>query len=793
MTTPRVTDWDDPGRLDAEMAAEQAVIDRAYARIEAMREAARSVSADVMESTPGGTHQARLERDVRVRVTERRLASLQVGEAGLVFGRTDAESGECHHIGRVAISDDDNESLVVDWRAPAAEPFYRATPGLPMGLVRRRHLIVRGRRLTGLDDELLAEPRADGDLVLVGEGALLAALERTRTGRMSDIVATIQREQDEIVRSPLAGIVLVQGGPGTGKTAVAIHRAAYLLYTFRFPLERAGVLLVGPNRVFLRYIEQVLPALGEDTVNLATPADLVPTAVSGTEPDAVARLKGDARMATIVANAVGDRQRALPRPLKLLWQGGYLTLSVGESRRIVDIVRRRPGTHNERRRQVERMVLRHLLGQLDVDDGPGNGERGKGEGAKGESDREALADAVRGQRPVVAALERMWPELSPEELLHDLFGWPALVKLAGRGVLDDGNVDDGRVDDDRVDDDWAAMLHRPRSARVEDVAWTDADLALLDEASVHLGRRPRRRRSADSEARRAAREDRLHAVASLDDVDDLMRQQVLRRLEADAAAAENHDDGEELQLWSRTFGHVVVDEAQDLSPMQLRMIGRRCPSGSMTIVGDLGQASGPWAPASWAEVVAHLPAHRPPRQAELTVSYRTPTEVMDVAAGVLAVAAPELSPSRSVRRAGVDPVFTQVGGPEREHPELERTVVEAVEAEGAAVPDGKVAVITAPSLVDGLRTLLPESRTGPAMLDAPLAVVSVQQAKGLEFDSVIVVEPARIVAEHPHGGRALYLALTRTTRRLRVVSSEPLPAGLEPPTASATAGSQPVP
>ncbi len=746
MTTPSVTDWDDPGRLDTEMAAEQAVIDRAYNRIEAMRDAARAVSADVIESTPGGTHQARLERDVRVQVTERRLASLQVGEAGLVFGRTDAESGERHHIGRVAISDADNESLVVDWRAPAAEPFYRATPGLPMGLVRRRHLIVRGRRLTGLDDELLSEPRADGGLVLVGEGALLAALERTRTGRMSDIVATIQREQDEIVRSPLAGIVLVQGGPGTGKTAVAIHRAAYLLYTFRFPLERAGVLLIGPNRVFLRYIEQVLPALGEDTVNLATPADLVPTPVRGREPDAVARLKGDARMVKVVAQAVGDRQRALPRSLKVLWQGRYLTLSPAESRRIVDIVRRRTGTHNERRRQVDRMVVRHLVGQLEVDE---------------ETDKEGLAATIRAQRPVIAALERMWPDLSPEELLHDLFGWPALVKLAGRGLLTD---------------EEAAMLHRPRSARVEDVAWTDADLALLDEAAVHLGRRPPRRRSADTEARQSAREDRQHAVASLDDVDDLMRQQVLRRLEADAAAADAQEDGDDLQLWSRTFGHVVVDEAQDLSPMQLRMIGRRVPSGSMTIVGDLGQASGPWAPASWGDVVAHLPAHRPPRQAELTVSYRTPTEVMDIAAGVLAVAAPELSPSRSVRRAGVDPVFTQVDATA-----LEQAVLEAVEAERAAVPDGKVAVITAPSLVDSLRALLPDNRTGPAMLDAPLAVVSVQQAKGLEFDSVVVVEPARIVAEHPHGGRALYLALTRTTRRLQVVFSEPLPAGLVPP------------
>ncbi len=294
------------------MQAEQAVVDRAYARLEAMRDAARAVSADVIETTPGGTHQARLERDVRVLLTERRLASLQVGEAGLVFGRTDATDGERRYIGRLAISDEDNEPLVVDWRAPAAEPFYRATPGAPMGLVRRRHFILRGRTLTGLDDELLtAEPTGD-DLVLVGEGALLAALERSRSGRMADIVATIQREQDEIVRSPLPGIVVVQGGPGTGKTAVALHRAAYLLYTFRFPLERAGVLLIGPSRIFLRYIEQVLPALGEHTVNLATPADLVPTPVRGRDVPAAARLKGDTRMAAVIAQAVVDRERGLP-------------------------------------------------------------------------------------------------------------------------------------------------------------------------------------------------------------------------------------------------------------------------------------------------------------------------------------------------------------------------------------------------------------------------------------------------------------------------------------------------
>jgi DNA helicase IV len=737
-----------------EIRAEQAVVDRAYFRLEAMRDAARAVSADVLETTPGGTHQARLERDVRVQLTERRLASLQVGEAGLVFGRTDATDGERRYIGRVAISDEDNEPLVVDWRAPAAEPFYRATPGAPMGLVRRRHFILRGRLLAGLDDELLTAEPPDGDLVLVGEGALLAALERSRSGRMADIVATIQREQDEIVRSPLPGIVVVQGGPGTGKTAVALHRAAYLLYTFRFPLERAGVLLIGPSRIFLRYIEQVLPALGEHTVNLATPADLVPTPVRGQDTPEAARLKGEAAMARVVAQAVGDRERGLPAPIALLWKSQRVRLSVRDSRRIIEQVKRRRGTHNERRIQVERMVVRHLLGQLELEDD----EAREGDG------REDIARVLRADREVVTALERMWPVLTPEELLHDLWGWPALIRLAGRGVLDEGQV---------------ALLHRPRSPRLADVPWTEADLPLLAEAREHLGAVAKKRRAGPGDSDGPAGWEREKVVDSLGDLDPQMRRDLLRHLEAlDPRATAG--DADSVELWDRTFGHVVIDEAQDLSPMQLRMIGRRVPSGSMTIVGDLGQASGSWAPRSWDEVVAHLPSteRRPARRAELTVNYRTPSEVMDVAARVLAVVAPDLTPSRSVRQSGTDPVFTAVAADD-----LEAAVVEGARAEREAVPDGKVAVITSPSMFERVRALMVESgllvaASGPEVLDSAVAVLPVQQAKGLEFDSVVVVEPAAIVDEHPHGGRALYLALTRTTRRLRVVSARPLPVGL---------------
>ncbi|MDP1806040.1 MAG: AAA family ATPase, partial [Acidimicrobiales bacterium] len=326
---------------------------------------------------------------MRREVTGRRLADLQVGESGLGFGRIDPLAGDHLYIGRVAVADEDNEPLVVDWRAPAAEPFYRATARHAMGLARRRHLILRGRRVVGHDDELLGEgaegANGDTDMVLVGEGALLAALGRSRTGRMGDIVATIQREQDEIIRAPLPGILVVQGGPGTGKTAVALHRAAYLLYTHRFPLERSGVLLVGPNRIFLRYIEAVLPALGEHSVTLATPATLVGRAVTGVDTSEAARIKGDPRMAAVLARAVADRGRGLPAEISVLLHGRRLVLSADASWRIAAQARRRPGTHNARRPVVERLIARHFHRQAHEEE---------------EADFASFEEAILRQRPV---------------------------------------------------------------------------------------------------------------------------------------------------------------------------------------------------------------------------------------------------------------------------------------------------------------------------------------------------------------------------------------------------------
>ena len=734
----------------AEIQAEQAVVDHAYRRLEAMRAEARELATDVLEHGAGGTFANRIERDVRMEARGRRLAELQVGEAGLVFGRIDPLAGDHLYIGRIAVADEENEPLVVDWRAPAAEPFYRATARHAMGLARRRHLILRGRRVVGLDDELLGDGAPAGDnggreMVLVGEGALLAALGRSRTGRMGDIVATIQREQDEIIRAPLPGILVVQGGPGTGKTAVALHRAAYLLYTHRFPLERSGVLLVGPNRIFLRYIEAVLPALGEHSVTLATPATLVGTAVTGSDSPEVARVKGDPRMAGVLARAAADRGRGLPAELSFLLHGRRLVLSSDAAWRIAAQAKRRPGTHNARRPVVERLLARHFHRQVPQEEEV--------------EDLDGFENLILRQRPVREALERMWPVLSPEDLVHDLLGSRALLRSAARKTLSDEEQE---------------LLHRRRSPRAADARWTEADLPLLDEASVLLGPPPVRTRAG---RRRGIDEDRRfeaqRVMADLPEMDLQMRRDVLRHLEG----ADADEEPERLDFRSRTYGHILADEAQDLSPMQLRMLARRCPGGSMTLVGDLGQASGPWAPARWDDILAHLPVRRPPAQTELSVNYRTPSEVMDLAARVLAAATPGLAPPASVRSAGVDPFITAVADDD-----LTATVAAVAATELDEVGEGKVAVICPAGYLDRLRRALPEVPEGAGVLDVPIALLSVDQAKGLEFDAVVLVEPAAVIGEGSPatGRRALYVAMTRTTTRLHIVHAQPLPPELVP-------------
>jgi DNA helicase IV len=724
-----------------DVPAEQAHVDLAYERLAAMRAAAEAMLQDAFGER-GGTFQAVTERDIRVRNSLSRLEQLQIGREALVFGRIDraapstgaeAASGagpaprnpgeaESFHIGRLAISDRDQEPLVVDWRAPVAEPFYRATGAHPMGLTRRRHFLTEGQRVIDLEDELFdPEGGASGvGLGLSGPQVLLATLERSRTGRMRDIVATVQREQDEIIRGPLPGILVVQGGPGTGKTAVALHRAAYLLYTHRFPLESQGVLVVGPNPTFLRYIEHVLPSLDETGVELSTVTALYQRSrpVDGEDED-VARLKGDARMARVIARAVNDRQRPLRRTVNIPFGSRVLRLTPPMSAQAVSAVKRRPGPHNARRRTLEHILWRYLTEQAGPDGEAENEAAGIGAGLTPEE----LGRILRRQPDMAEALDRMWPVLTPEQLLHDLFGAAALVDLAASHVL---------TPEER------RLLRRARSPIGTEIAWSEADIALLDEAQSLLG--PRRRGAVDP--------------------------------------------GETV----RTFGHVVVDETQDLSPMQLRMVARRSLSGSMTVVGDIAQATGSWVPASWSQVVENLPARRGWRLVELTVNYRTPAEIMAVAARILEHVAPGMRPPESVRASGAPPKIlsaSRVDGSFGD--DLLSLTASAVkdELEGISGENegGTLAVIVPPSLVDAAGRALSSSNlsyghAGRGALDEPLTLLTIEDAKGLEFDSVTVVEPARIVRETPQGLRALYVAFTRATRRLVIVHSEAMPAPL---------------
>jgi DNA helicase IV len=741
---------------EREVAEEQSYLDRAHVALDAMRDEARSMLDGVLDIGRGGTLQSRTERDIVVNTALLRLQQLDIGDQALCFGRIDTvapspeEHGESFHIGRVAVSGDHLEPLIVDWRAPVAEPFYRATGIEPLGLARRRHLHVRHREVLGVEDEYFSTAEGGGPdraqveqatrdglvengLALGGPGALLAALGQARTGQMGDIVATIQREQDEIIRAPLSGLLIVQGGPGTGKTAVALHRAAYLLYTHRFPLERQGVLVVGPNPLFLRYIEQVLPSLGEAGVTLSTVAGLVPEIQArASEPDEVAGLKGDARMARLIARAVKTRQRPLKQNVTIPFGVAELTLSVQMTADVVARAKRRPGPHNQRHRFVERELAgvlasqyrRRVYGNVEVEEG------------------DDFEEQIRRTDEFRSALRRIWPRLAPHELIHDLLGAEPLLRAAGKGLFSDHDIE---------------LLVRPRSASLDDVEWTPADAALVDEARTLLGPiRAQRRPSAPTNA--------------------------VRELFDNPVAHDGVGDDEGI----RSHGHIVVDEVQDLSPMQLRMIGRRSISGSMTVVGDMGQATAAGAAGTWDLVITHLAPRREPSIVELTVSYRTPLEVLDTAAGVLAAAEPSLRPPRPVRTTGVLPDLRTVAPDE-----LAGSIAAAARRELDAVAPGRVAVLVPPEqfqdvvaalLAEGLPAVDPRAALGEG-LAAHLVVLPADDANGLEFDSVIVVEPARVAQRGGSGHgptkrglRTLYVAMTRPTRRLTVLGTSPIPA-----------------
>jgi len=746
---------------------EQDHLDRSYAALENMRKEADTLLHSVLDLGRGGTFQSRTERDIVVRTSLARLAQLDIGDQALYFGRIDhvdkdGEPGDSFHIGRLAVSNEELEPLVVDWRAPVAEPFYRATGLDPQGLRRRRHLGVKGRQVLSVEDELFTgegKEKDSDEVVLGGPGALMAALDAPRMGHMGDIVATIQREQDEIIRAPLAGLLIVQGGPGTGKTAVALHRAAYLLYTHRFPLERQRVLVVGPNPLFLRYIERVLPSLGESGVTLSTIAGLVPEVkVRASDSPAQSVLKGDLKMLKLLANALVLRERALREELVVPFGATTLRMSVAQSKSLVTQLRRRSGTHNARRRQLERAVVELLDAQYQKVHERYSEEIDEFETTGDSSPRDVASEGQERRRtllrhPSVAeALDRMWPRLLPHEFIHDLFSVAPLLKAAANDLFDDAQI---------------ALLLKTRAHSLDEVSWSPADAALVDEARVLLGPvRPKRKQSSNAQTGQGEG-----------------WPQGLSAQPINGARAESSNEEEIM-----TFGHIVVDEIQGLSPMQLRMLARRSISGSMTVVGDLAQATGAWTPDSWSVVAEQLTPGKQPHVVTLSVGYRTPAEVLDVAQKVLDVALPGVMAPRPVRRSGRAPRFLKC-----QKDDLMDVLAGAVKEEmefvatgrvGVLVPRGEEEFVMKGLAERGVNPIDPRDPDGPG-LRAPLIVLAAHEAHGLEFDSAVVVEPAAIASgatpSDPltqQGLRTLYVALTRPTRSLVVVHSSPLPVAL---------------
>ncbi len=756
-----------PGAADTPRASslqdEQAYVTMLYALLDRARERSEAALNRIRaHGGPGGTHQARLERDVSAAEYERRLTQLNSTERGLCFGRTDDESQVTLYIGRIGLRDDDYELKLIDWRAPAARPFYAATPGSPAGLIRRRHIYTRNRHVTGVDDEVFdLDQLTDTDRRgLSGEAALIAAVSSARTGRMSDVVATIQKEQDRVIRSDLAGVLVVQGGPGTGKTVAALHRAAYLLYTHRRTLERRGVLVVGPNATFLRYISQVLPSLGETDVVLRTLGELFPGVRATDTADPAAVVKGDERMAEVLRKAVRNRQRIPKTDLAVDADGVPVPLSRNAILRARDRARALHKPHNVARK----LFVTELLTEL---------ARTEARLLDRPLEDEDLPDArarLWDEPGVRAALDELWPELTPQQVLADLLSEEGALHAAASCFSYP---------------ERSVLLRRDRPS-----AWTVADVPLLDEAAELLGADD----SAQRAARRAAqRERRLEAkyareVLTITGIDEL------GMVDAETLAAWNRDSGPVLSTADRAaadrswaYGHVIVDEAQELSAMAWRMVLRRNPARSLTVVGDVAQTGSPAGARSWQEMLDPL-LHGRWREERLTVNYRTPAEIMAVAAQVLAAAAPGERPPDSVRIEGVPPRAVRVpasAGSGAPHPPLATCVAEVVRAglaelAGAAPDGGRLALIVPDARVAELAAAVPEAIRGdrPESLDSPAALLTVSQAKGLEFDQVVLADPAGVIAQSRNGGRDLYVAITRATHRLTVVHEGDLPAPL---------------
>ena len=664
-----------------DVALERARLRFAQRCLEEMRRrtAARVADEDVLAANEADAEAVKWQLQLR-------LDSLNDDAGSLCFGRIDAESDERWYIGRRHVEDDGGTPVVVDWRAEVATPFYRATLADPLGLHLRRRFVFNGLELADVFEEDFDDPDS-----LAGSGGvpdpLLAELGRARTGQMRDIVATIQGEQDTIIRAPLETCLVVQGGPGTGKTAVGLHRAAFLMYEHRARLARGGVLVVGPNPVFLRYISQVLPSLGETSATQTTVDGLIGLRfrIVAEDSEPVAAIKGDARMTTVIEQAAAGAIKIPAGGIVLNCRARPIRVSADELEAMVAAVRSRAVPVTAQRERFRRALVHHAYAAY---------TRGVPLGF----DELELGAELQADPTSRKAIDGCWRSVGAVALVKALLTQRGALARSAAGLLTDEERD---------------LLLRPRAAAD---AWTAADLPLLDEAEALL------------------------------------------------------------KGGVRQYDHVVVDEAQDLSPMQLRMLARRARRHSMTVLGDLAQATGPASPGSWDETLLHLGQPTNAQTAELTMGYRLPGSVLSLANRLLARAAPGVAPSRSVRPDGDPPDLHRVADGELVDQVAEHAV--ALVANLATV-----AVIAMPERVAELRAALEARGVALAELgevdpERPIAVVPAALAKGLEFDGVIVVEPQEIMTSGPHGVRLLFVALTRAVQHLAIAHATDLPAEL---------------
>ncbi len=742
-------------QLEEAMNHERSYVDRLYRRLDELREENREKLAATRRVGSAGSHQNRSERDAYATFYEDRLAQLDAVDNRLVFGRLDLDDESTRYIGRIGMADEHHERLMVDWRAPEAGTFYQATAFERQGVQRRRHLILDRRTLKNIEDDVLDPEFLEHDEVLHGEGALLAALNRKRTGRMTDIVATIQAEQDRIIRADLPGVRVVQGGPGTGKTAVALHRAAYLLYTNRERLQKSGVLVVGPSSSFMWYIERVLPSLGETGVVMASLATLYPgiRAVPELDPR-VAKIKGSLDMAKVIKRAVADRQKVPAQVQRLRVDSSTVELTPKSVKRARERARSTGKPHNQARETFVKILVQELADQL---------EQQLNESSGNDMDRSYLVEDVRQSHDVRVALNLAWMPLRAETLINDLFTKERYLESAAKKL---------------TPEDRAALL-RDRGA-----PFTEADVPLLDEAAELLGDFEQ---AVGQHAARAAaqRESNLeNATKTMENVDAALEEMGLNGVVTAEMLADMNEAGAarmtaaEAAMSDRTwaYGHVVVDEAQELSPMQWRLLMRRCPMKSFTVVGDIAQASAAAASSSWADALEPFVGERFGLD-ELTVNYRTPAQISDAAVSVAQAAGLDVSAPRAVREGEWPPALIRSN-------DVVDEVIRRIREDLDAVVGGLIGVIVArpeySEVVTAVRREFADlAGTSETALERQILVLSPWEAKGLEFDTVVVVEPASIV-EAAHGTVGdLYVSMTRPTQRLALVGSREFPPGLE--------------